>query len=161
MVYVDSDGVLADFYGWCRQYDNSITVNDSEKIRALMVQKADECFLTCSPLPFSSSLLNAVRKNNNYRVLTALTAESKLLKYCKNEEECKRIVQIHRENKYRWYEKLGIPRSKVIITDGLQSKAEFCKKGDYLIDDYEKNIKEWKEAGGIGIHLTWQSNGVA
>lgn len=39
-----------------------------------------------------------------------------------------------------------------IIADLSRNKPKHMKaKGDFLIDDMEKNIKRWEEAGGIGI----------
>ncbi len=150
MLYIDSDGVIADFYGWCRMFDPEINCTDSDKIRRLMVEHASECFLTCKKLPKAEGFLKAIRENDGIMVLTALTPVEKLARYC-SKKQARRIVAVHRENKYRWFEMHGVPRNKVIITSGSTSKAAYCHKGDCLIDDYAKNIEEWQAAGGIGV----------
>jgi len=48
-----------------------------------------------------------------------------------------------------------IARANVVKRDRKPEFAvEPCGKKNILIDDYEKNIIEWVEAGGIGIHHT-------
>ena len=43
-----------------------------------------------------------------------------------------------------------VPRGKIHLVVRSQKK-DFAKGGNLLIDDYEKNIKEWESAGGQGI----------
>ena len=53
--------------------------------------------------------------------------------------------------KARWAHRLLSPDVKVNIVYREQ-KPEFCKgHQSILIDDYDKNIREWKEYGGTGI----------
>ena len=47
-------------------------------------------------------------------------------------------------------------RAKIHLVKRAQ-KQSYAKTGDkpnVLIDDYDKNIKEWEANGGIGIHHT-------
>ena len=55
------------------------------------------------------------------------------------------------KGKRLWCKKnLGI--SKGINISTRKDKVNFANKKHILIDDYIKNINEWKRAGGIGIH---------
>jgi len=51
------------------------------------------------------------------------------------------------EGKKEWLAE-NLPDVPFIID---QDKASHAEKGDILIDDREKNIKKWEEAGGVGI----------
>ena len=60
--------------------------------------------------------------------------------------------------KMKWLGKnTSVPRSKIHLVRREDKKA-FAKtrdgKPNVLIDDYIKNIKEWGDKGGIGIHHT-------
>ena len=63
-----------------------------------------------------------------------------------------------KKGKMKWLSKHAkFKRSNVHLVLRSQKK-DYAKNRDgssnVLIDDYEKNIKEWKNAGGIGIHHT-------
>ena len=49
-----------------------------------------------------------------------------------------------------------VPKSRVILVKRAQKQSYATDKGEpsVLIDDYIKNIKEWEQKGGIGIHHT-------
>ncbi len=54
------------------------------------------------------------------------------------------------EGKHRWNELwLKVPKERFHVVE-RKNKQQFAK-GNVLIDDYDKNIKEWTEAGGTGI----------
>lgn len=54
--------------------------------------------------------------------------------------------------KKRWVNKYFpiIETPKIVITRRELKKNH--AKGNILVDDYGKNIREWKNAGGVGIH---------
>jgi len=62
------------------------------------------------------------------------------------------------EDKKKWVKNnLGLVGSKVVVVRGSDQKKQYAVSGEkknILIDDYEKNIVEWRNAGGIGIHHT-------
>jgi hypothetical protein len=39
----------------------------------------------------------------------------------------------------------------IILVDKAITKQKYAALNGILIDDYEKNIAQWREAGGIGI----------
>lgn len=46
-------------------------------------------------------------------------------------------------------------KSRILFCIGAHNKHKLCKPGDILIDDKKSNIKEWKKAGGYGIHVSY------
>jgi hypothetical protein len=57
-----------------------------------------------------------------------------------------------KEDKIAWVRKYLDKNIKVNTVVGGAKKAEFVKSStDVLIDDLDRNINAWKEAGGIGI----------
>ena len=61
--------------------------------------------------------------------------------------------------KKAWIEKhIGNEASAQAIICARKEKILFAEENAILIDDMEKNIKEWKQAGGIGIlHKSYRS----
>ena len=57
-------------------------------------------------------------------------------------------------NKKKWLSKNAKPTGKVhlVMRADKQKYATTGGKPNILIDDYKKNIIEWENAGGIGIH---------
>ena len=53
-------------------------------------------------------------------------------------------------------EKCIVQKSKysLVLRSQKKSYATTDEKPNVLIDDYDKNIREWEAAGGIGIHHT-------
>lgn len=64
------------------------------------------------------------------------------------------------EEKKEWLKEYvpDLPEDKYIFVPYGQNKADYLKKhyspitnSDYLVDDYTKNLQEWKDYGGVGI----------
>jgi hypothetical protein len=83
-----------------------------------------------------SSLWNYV-KNQNPFILTSVGNDG-------NTEQKK-------QKKHKQTQRLGIPNNRVeFVTNGVD-KANYSGSNKILIDDSEKNIRAWNNAGGIGI----------
>ena len=62
-----------------------------------------------------------------------------------------------RPGKYKWIQKnTKIPKSRVLLVKRAQKQVYSADNGqpNVLIDDYIKNIREWENKGGIGVHHT-------
>lgn len=141
IVYVDMDGVLADFFGeWSKLSGVNHYKDISHIEKALDLIRAHPTFwIDLPPLSDASRLLGGIKKYaGHYNICsTPLTGD-------KNSEPQKRLwVKKHLHN---------FAPSDVIIT---HNKAAHATQPDgspnILIDDYGKNIKSWEAAGGIGI----------
>ena len=65
--------------------------------------------------------------------------------------------------KAEWLEEyFPIDKAHQIFVMVGESKADFVpggvSKDDYLVDDYNKNLHEWTEAGGVGIKIKNEIN---
>lgn len=63
-----------------------------------------------------------------------------------------------RDQKCRWISKHFGLDVKVITVDDAKKKKQYAKENYILIDDKEKALDPWKDAGGIGILHTSTSN---
>ena len=158
MTYVDSDGTISDFLGWALEKDpHALDSPDNtlhwERVSELMVLHCDEVFLVSKPLSCADFFIDEVKKNDDWFVLTALSEPHRLEKYCKN-ISVEEVLNKHKENKYLWFEKRGIPREKVIICESSKDKIQYCKDHDDLLyDDNWDNIIAWRNAGGSTIKV--------
>jgi len=159
MTYVDSDGVLADFNGWIKKVNPSALKHHS-LIHPTMIEHCDECFLVFETMPGSDFFFEKIKTTEDWKVLSAVPSREKLEPFVKG-RTVEEVISIFKENKYRWYEKHGVSRDKVIIVEGGLQKLSYCKPGDVLYDDFIKNIKAWEAKGGIGhlVKITAEDGG--
>jgi 5'(3')-deoxyribonucleotidase len=130
IVYLDMDGVLADFFGELKK--RKISMDD--------VKDKKEFFSDLPALPNSGRLIHGVLKlAGKYSILSSpLMSE----------------VDKSSEGKSEWLdEHLKIYQPQGVIFD--HEKDKFARQANgtpnILIDDYETNINLWNSAGGIGI----------
>ena len=137
-IYCDMDGVLTDFN---KQLETFTGIKDGETYEK---QKGTEAFWSAigkggikywSEMPWmkdGKTLWNYI-KHKNTKILSAPA----------------RTIPESPVGKHMWVKKnLG---SAELILRRAREKQEFAKKNAILIDDMDKNIKQWKASGGIGI----------
>lgn len=151
MRYIDSDGVLADFTKWVKIHIKESpepTLGSVYGVDWVMVHYYKEAFLDMDRCKNSKPYFKMLKSKNTY-VLTAVPKLASLKKRFPEIEDIEDRWETLIENKYKWFEKYGVPRSKVIITDGSSKKISYCTgPWDVLYDDRELNVKRWNEAGG-------------
>ena len=135
-VYLDCDGVLADFDKGAEQI-LGLPPQTFEKRHGLglfwkRLATADGFFENLEPLPDAQELYEAVRHLRPI-ILTGLPRG--------NWAE---------PQKRRWAER-HFPGVEVITTSAAL-KREHCHPGDVLVDDREKYRDLWEGAGGVFIH---------
>lgn len=142
IVFVDMDGVLADFFGEWAKLDGKDHYKDIDNPEAKLqlIREHPTFWLDLPMLPNARKLLAAVEEYaGSYNIC------SKPLEEDKNSEPQKRL----------WLKEhlTDFPPREVILT---ANKAAYATQPDgtpnILIDDFGKNIKAWRKAGGIGIH---------
>ena len=143
-IYVDMDGVLADFFGeWARLMDveHFTDINKKHDINDALqkIRDTDDFWLRLPLLPEAKNLLNLIKQvKGNYNICSSPLADDP------NSEKHKRT----------WVEKnlSFFPPDNVYIT---HDKAQYATNEDgtpnILIDDYGVNIRKWEAAGGIGF----------
>ena len=139
-VFIDMDGVLADFFGEWAKLDGKKHWKDFAHIEdALDLIRKHPTFWTNLPLlPHAKELVRFVddRFGEYYICSTPLTGDSR------SEPGKRAWIREHLQD---------IPPAGIILT---HNKATHAVSGDIpniLIDDYPANINAWRSAGGIGI----------
>lgn len=140
-IYVDMDGVLADFFGeWAKAMgkDNFRDIeNPANAIKK--IKTVDDFWLNLPMLPQAKQLLLLVKKvKGRYKICTSPLADDP-----RSEPHKRQWVKDNLD---------FFPPDEVIVT---HNKPQFATQEDgtpnILIDDYGVNINAWEEAGGIGF----------
>lgn len=138
-IYCDMDGVLVDFIKGIQDKIDPSMDGDWDKWALIKkdtwkeIKKLGESFW--SELEWTrdgKKLWNYIKKYNP----TILTAKP-------------RTVDVAIEGKKKWVKK-NLGSYNTIITTGPE-KQNYANKNSILIDDSERNIKQWKSKEGIGI----------
>jgi 5'(3')-deoxyribonucleotidase len=135
-IYCDMDGVLADFVKFANEKSGGqFTDAHWDKLPTNTYELLD-------PMPDARKLFSYISRFDLY-ILTA---------YPKSKRG--EISKAAPEDKINWMKKVfRFPRNK-IHTVLRAEKQDYAKENAILIDDDERNIKEFNAAGGIGIHHT-------
>jgi 5'(3')-deoxyribonucleotidase len=149
-VYVDMDGVLADFdkraielLGMLGQeYEDT---HGPEAFWTELWVKDHEFYLNLEPMPGAQWLWDNVTK-------LTYPGHPKILTGCPKEEDSKR-------QKIAWAKK-NFPEADV-ITCKSREKCHHCKPGDVLIDDFTKYKHLWEKHKGKFIHHTNNEQSIA
>jgi 5'(3')-deoxyribonucleotidase len=140
-IYVDMDGVLADFFGeWSKSQgvDNWKDIKDPAKAIG-DIKSIEDFWLNLPILPKAKELLGLIKQvKGKYKICTSPLADDPRSEPHKREWVKKNLS--------------FFPPEEVIVT---HNKPQFAKQKDgtpnILIDDYGVNINAWEEAGGIGF----------
>jgi 5'(3')-deoxyribonucleotidase len=142
-IYVDMDGVLADFFGeWAKlmKVDHYSKIDDIDINVALQkIRDTDEFWLNLPLLPQAKQLLSVIKQiKGEYNICSTPLADDP------NSEPHKR----------EWIKRnlAFFPPKNVYIT---HNKPQYATKEDgtpnILIDDFGKNVDAWEAAGGTGF----------
>jgi 5'(3')-deoxyribonucleotidase len=145
-IYIDCDGVLADFDGWKAEIAKTRPeVNDDTKGLWSVVKDEDHFYLNLPMLPDAQELMSFLRETEiPLAILTALPRRN--------------TVPDAESDKRTWIKKYIDPSIEFNIGPFAIDKQNFAKPGRVLIDDNDKNIAQWNAKGGIGIlHRTLQA----
>lgn len=136
MLYLDMDGVLADFdAGYERAFGvrldrREYVVDGIDRVDWQRMALTSNFFLELPPMPDLWELWRGISSLSP----TILSASPS-------------IVADATENKKEWIRRhLGTVPS--IFVSNAERKAEYCRPGDVLVDDYPKYRHSWERAGG-------------
>ena len=147
-IYFDMDGVLADFERGvkelCHMDPPDQNAKDyNKKDDDLMwerIKEVGDFYFELELMPDAKEMFDIVynKYQDRCEILTGIPKEN-------------RGIKTAGKDKIKWVEELLSDRIKVNVVLREQ-KPEYCSGKDcILIDDMEKNIKEWEAGGGTGI----------
>jgi hypothetical protein len=141
-IYCDLDGVLVDFDRGYEELTGITTQQaDTKGVEAFwapLTSAGAKFWITLKWMPDGKQLWNYIEK---YKP-TLLSAPSR--------EESSKLGK-------RVWVKRELPNATLVLRSA-ERKKEFANPNSILIDDREKNIKQWEDAGGIGIFHTNTAN---
>ena len=148
MIYLDVDGVIADFELGIRALGWTGSLVDREKgsLEKFMAHNYEYIFRTAPPtnnMKFFQQMYkteNAQGFPRNMKILTAMGSHYP-----------KEHIETVKENKYWWLKQFGFEREDIIIVPQAADKLPYCKPGDVLYDDKRWTIKRWNKLGGHGF----------
>ena len=139
-IYCDMDQVLVAFLSGVKK----ITGQDFQKMnrdtRWNKVSNTPKFWENLEFMPGAKRLLQRIQKYDPY-ILSAFTDRDSSSK----------------GGKIKWVLKnTRIPKSRILVVKRAEKQRSATHNGEFsvLIDDYIKNIKEWENKGGVGIHHT-------
>jgi hypothetical protein len=142
-IFVDMDGVIVDLEGTAQRLIGAERDfrTEIEKPNWGMLGDIQNLFLVLEPMPEYKKLWNAINyyfKGEPIEILTAMP---------------KRVNMPDAVNHKRdWIHKHLGKHVRVNFGPYAYDKQFHCKHNDVLIDDMIRNITQWREVGGIGIH---------
>lgn len=148
-IYIDMDGVLADFDRGVEELLNLPAVNQSKKKPSqddamfTAMREIEHFYDKLEVMPGAKRMFDIIYEEYGDRcqVLSGIPKP-------------KRGILTAGEDKINWIHRLFSPKIKVNIVY-REEKIVFCKGSQYvLIDDYVKNINEWESHGGTAVLFT-------
>ena len=145
-IYCDMDNVLVDFLGGAEQLIGKPFNSVDKEDRWSAIKSKKDFWHTLKWMPGSQRMWKLINKYDA-NILSAYSNRDA------NSRPGKKV----------WLSKNAKPRGRVhlVLRADKQKYATTNGKANILIDDYEKNIREWESAGGIGIHHTSPSNTIS
>ena len=148
-IYFDMDGVLANFAKGIREFggfDPAVQGESNEKLDDQIwdiVRSTEHFYDRLEPIPGALELFRSLyhKYGDDCQILSAVPKP-------------KRNIPEAGDDKRRWVARLLSPGIRVNIVL-RKEKPDYCTgPKSILIDDYDKNIKEWETMGGTGILFT-------
>ena len=141
ILYLDLDGVFADFEGFCT-HNLGLVYQTNPKQAWAVIERVPSFFKYLEPIRGSLTFFDDImsKANCEVKVLTALpqlTGE---------------LISAPRDKRY-WVHKYLNESIQVITTDSWEGKKAFAV-GNVLLDDSRRNILDWEYHGGQGIWHT-------
>ena len=143
MIYLDLDGVFADFNGAVQKHCPGLIYQQHSKQIWKILETIPHFFSTLDLLPNLKLYDIASGNDINVEFLTALPRATGLLKTAQRD-------------KTDWVHSHIDDWAQVNCVSSWEMKKYFCQgEHDILIDDSPRNIEDWIKVGGTGIlHVT-------
>lgn len=134
-IYLDSDGVLADYEGEYKRLTGGDPA-EKGKVKAMRFRQFPRFYANLPLMPDAMKLWNYCKPFDHY----VLTASSN-------------YTCTSKEDKQHWFRQhFNFGGDHLIVVAYPHDKYKYAGKGKILVDDNAKNCAEWEKAGGIAIH---------
>jgi 5'(3')-deoxyribonucleotidase len=147
-IYVDMDGVIADFFSALAEFRKVNHWKDQGEITldtSIKDLRGTNFFETLPVFPYAKKLIDLVKSytGGDYYINTSPLRDD---------------MENSRKYKTKWLEKHDFKPNDIIVTKRKESYAVDKQTGipNILIDDRPKNLEKWVARGGIGIR--YQAN---
>lgn len=138
-IFIDLDGVCADFFTRSLAILGKPYHETAPAIAWGKLSLVPRFFAELDPLPDMDQLFTRLAHHGDrVQILTATPLPTGFL------------ITAGRD-KRQWVARHISPMITVHTIMGGVNKYQFARPGDVLIDDLERNLIKWREAGGIGI----------
>lgn len=158
MIYLDVDGVIADFEMGIRAlgYTGGVACSDREpgELERFMAHNYTQIFRTAPPtnhMRFFQQMYKDVNSNAPYELYRGRRRYGMMLLTAMGSHYPEEHIETVKENKYWWLGQFGFEREDIIIVPQAEDKLQYCQPGDVLYDDKRWTIKRWNELGGHGF----------
>lgn len=144
-IYLDMDGVLADFNGFAAQVlDSKVELDENSRWSQEQweqLAQIDNLYLELRCMPHAEKLVDVARRFRDelgwdLYILTAVPRNNH--------------VPNSFYDKVIWAQR-HFPDLVVRFGPYSQDKQQHCTKGDLLVDDRESNLREWEARGGLTV----------
>lgn len=138
-IYFDLDGVLSDFWGGLKEMCGEIDTSEMDNVWNA-IRPIDHYYSKLKPIEGSIDMIHRYieKYGDKCEILSAIPSAKKNILYAE-------------EDKRAWVARFISLDIKVNIVQRAE-KASFCKGPGYvLIDDFPKNVDEWRSLGGTAI----------
>ena len=143
-IYVDMDGVIADFNTAFKKLnvdnltpDEFIKTYSKNKFWNLLDKHADEFWINIPPMSDANVLMDFIY--NNFIDIHILTASTR-----HPSSKIGKRMWIRRHFPF-------IREDNIIVVEEKKLKQKYATPNSILVDDNTQNISDWNNAGGIGI----------
>ena len=138
-IYCDMDGVLVDLLGSIKRHLGTTKLN--QKI-------IDDFFYSEAGMGTEFWAKAGWESGGKHLWKYIISEKPEILSACPS--ICNKDRKVIKGKTLWCQDNLGIPKNRVNIVQ-RREKQNFAGKDKILIDDREKNIKEWEAAGGTGV----------
>ena len=133
-IYLDMDGLLADYEGGLRDTAKELGVSedDGKAIWNKINSNPEEWWSNLKTIPEGMKIFNAI-KDKEPSVLSAAGTNERT-----------------KQGKLEWLKKNGLTPylKEIIFVNNKSAKKKYAKGGDILIDDRPDNVADWEMEGG-------------
>lgn len=137
-IYLDMDGVVADFYGYARTILGADYRKVPPEVAWDMLGQVPHLYRRIPPLDGAREFYARLCEVAPVALLSGVPLPTRFL------------IQAPDDKRAWVYEHLSA-KAQVITVCGWEEKCLFVASDVVLIDDSARNIKEWRHAGGVGI----------